>query len=98
MFGEIAGNSEIWVIKIVLRMMMSRRKRDAGMSTCSLLTTVYLVRLGIGVYSRTDSSALVNFPLPNVPEKGNCNASGNIGKDSKFDTSKPLKSKKKADI
>jgi hypothetical protein len=58
----------------------------------------HLVRLGTGVHYRTDSSALVNFPLRNVPEKGNCNASGNIGKDSKFDTSKPLKSKKKADI
>jgi hypothetical protein len=40
----------------------------------------HLVRLGTGVHNRTDSSALATFPLPNVPEKGNCNASGNIGK------------------
>jgi hypothetical protein len=34
--------------------------------------------------------------LPKVLEKSNCNASGNIGKDSTFDTSKPLKPKNKS--
>ena len=58
----------------------------------------HLVRLSTGVHYPTDSSALVTFPLPNVPEKGNCNASGNIGKGSTFDTSKPLKPKKKSGI
>lgn len=56
----------------------------------------HLVRLATGVQNRTDSSALVTFPLPNVPGKGNCNASGNIGKDSTFDTSKALSRRRKA--
>jgi len=58
----------------------------------------HLVRLSTGLHNRTDSSALVIFPLPKVLEKRNCNASGNIGKYSTFDKSKPLKPKKKADI
>jgi hypothetical protein len=50
------------------------------------------------VHNPTDSYALLTFPLPNVPEKDNCNASGNIGKDLTIGISKHLKPKKNAAI
>jgi len=78
--------------------MKEERRHNVDMQLANNGLPHHLVRLGTGVHNRTDSSALANFPLPNIPEKGNCNASGNIGKDSTFDTSKHLKPKKKADI